>query len=358
MRLQSVLVPIVLFASACSSSEEAAVEVPSPGPSNGPTLPPDAGIAPADGGRAPLGPSDAAAPSPFVDIRVEGVRPLGDVRVGVVWMNVAPEGRVSADKTLSSVSSVPVPPALPATIRVPLEQPPREARAGAASSPPATDGGSPDGGLGGTIAIGRLVAFVDADGDGALDLTDAKAATAFTETVVGYVGSSSAGADGGSATQTISLAHVEGTVPTRGTLAGAPLGFSLYESRSTGSGATSTQILPATTVVPLKLLQDPKLSCSAVNPWPSGGKGGDGLDNVIAAPATAACPGNVPLAGGAAICIAPGLNVYLSQAARPTSPFVSAACGPVLDRCVVSASPTDVPFRPMTGAPPSGWPCP
>lgn len=359
MRLQSVLTSLFVFVSACSSSEQATVDsVPSPSSSIGPSLPSDAGAVPSEAGRSAVEPGDAEAPLPFVTVRVDGPRAAGDVRVGVVWMNIAPDGRVSPDKTLSSVSSVAVPTLLPANVRLPLAPPPREARAGGGSSPSASDGGAADGGAQGTIAVGRLVAFVDVDGDGILDLTEASTATGFAETIVGYVGSRVAGEDGGSATQTLSIAHVEGVVPIRGTLAGAPLGFSVYESRSTGPGAPNTRILPVTTVVPLKLLQEPKLSCAAVSPWPSGTKGGDGLDNVIAAPATTPCPGNVPLVGATATCIAPGLNVYISQVTRPASPFVVGACGPVLERCVVLASPTAVPGQPMIGAPPAGWPCP
>ena len=165
-------------------------------------------------------------------------------------------------------------------------------------------------------------------------------------------------ADGGVGTSTVSIAYIAGAPPTGGIFAGAPVGYSVYASTSNGPGSPTNQVSPIGTPIPVKLVAEAKLSCAGVSPWPSGEKGGTGLDNVVSAPVTGLCPNNVPLAGQSPICVGPGLNTYISQVSKPTSPFVLQACGPVTDRCLVRSSPAAIPFQPLGSNPPAGWPCP
>lgn len=311
----------------------------------------DAGAANAanatDGGSSnnagPEGDASPEAGGPSFTVRIEGARPSGALRVTTVWLHAVPDGKVSPDATLSVGASVELPLALPATVSIPATPPPAAARLMQAN--------------GDYAALGRIFVYEDGNGNGRFDLTDATAG-ALVDRIVGYVGSSTAAAgDAGTTTSSHSIGYVQGTPPA-GIFTGAPAGYSVLFGQEIAKKVTRT-VLPLSTVVPLKMVPDvPELSCAGVNPWPSGPKGGDGLDNVVDAPLTGFCPSNLPQAGASVTCIAPGLNSYFSTLPRPTSPALAQLCGPVIERCLVRTSATALPFQPIGGAPPAGWPCP
>ncbi len=151
--------------SAASASSSGTTQNPPP------NLPPSG-----DGGT-----EQPAVASPAFEIRVEGVRPLGNVRITTVWLNVVPAGSISASKTFSIGASAALPAAVPASVSVPASLPPVEARSVGAD--------------GSYTSVGRVFAFVDTNGNGVFDTTDAASATAFAEPIVGYVGGSTALAD-------------------------------------------------------------------------------------------------------------------------------------------------------------------
>ncbi len=287
--------------------------------------------------------TDTDGGGPFFTVRIEGARPAAALRVTTVWLHAVPDGKVSPDRTLSVGASVELPASLPATAHIPATLPPIAARLMQAN--------------GDYAALGRILVYEDGNGNGQFDLTDASAG-ALVDRIVGYVGSSTAGAeDAGATTSSHSIGYVQGTPPS-GIFTGAPAGYSVLFGKEIAKTVTRS-VLPLSTTIPVKMVTDvPELSCAGVNPWPSGPKGGDGLDNVIDAPLTGFCPGNLPQAGAAVTCIAPGLNSYFSTLPRPTAPTIAQLCGPVLERCLVRTSAAAPPFQPIGGAAPAGWPCP
>ncbi len=278
-----------------------------------------------------------------VVVRIDGPRPPGALRVTTVWLNQPPANGLTPSPTFVVGASVPVPLALAATVKIPATPPPVSARALSAN--------------GDYTALGRIFVYEDTNGNGTFDATPAASGASFVDRIVGYVGARVADpATGRESTSSYSIGYLQGAAPSGGVFAGATQGYSVIQGKETGGPVVST-VLPLSTVVPVKLVAEPALSCAGVSPLPSGGMGGLRLDNVIAAPVTSFCPGNAPLPLGAVRCTAPGLNFYVSTVSQPTSSFVRAACGEVLESCVVRSSDTVLP-GPLVGARPVGWPCP
>jgi len=347
-RVSLLLAPMAVLA--CSADPEG------PAPSAAPTSPSSSASAPANvaAPRIPAAPPTTSPTTPNAPpvvepakdellVHVEGARPAGALRVATVWLTVPSASALTPDPTFTVGASAPLPAALPGVVRVPATPPPPRARALSAN--------------GDYFAIGRVLVYDDTNGNGTFDLVPAAGATAFVDRIVGYAGARAADpATGRENTSTYSIGYVHGAAPSAGVLAGATQGFSVVRGAETGGPVVST-VLPLTTPLPVKLVDRDALSCAGVTPLPSGDQGGLRLDNVISAPVTGLCPGNTPLPLGAVRCTAPGLNFYLSSRSLPTSAFVRAACGEVLETCVVRSSETATP-GPLVGARPAGWPCP